>query len=67
MVDDCIICMAVMTSTAVLYCSTIEICQYTYVVYYAFLKYLYTDSVDNITVEDTVGECLVPVQMVAGL
>ena len=44
--------------------STIEICQYSYAVYYAFLKYLYTDNVDSVTVEDAVGECLFrPVQM----
>ena len=36
--------------------STIEIQQFTYGVYHSFLKYLYTDSVDSGTMEETVGE-----------
>jgi RCC1 and BTB domain-containing protein len=34
---------------------TIEIQQFTYTVYHAFLKYLYTDSVDNLATEETTG------------
>lgn len=40
--------------------STIEIQQFSYAVYYGFLKYLYTDSVESATTEETVGESVGP-------
>ena len=41
---------------AVFPCSTIVISDYTYPVYCAFLKFLYTDQVDC-SLEDTFGGC----------
>ena len=41
--------------------STIEIQQFSYGVYHTFLKYLYTDSIDSATTEETVGELLAKV------
>ena len=37
-------------------CSEVEISQFSYPVYYAFLKYLYTDKLDDLSSEQVVGE-----------
>ena len=42
--------------TFVLPSSLIEICQFSYSVYYAFLKYLYTDKVDELSTDNVISK-----------
>ena len=44
--------------TFVLPSSLIEICQFSYSVYYAFLKYLYTDKVDELSTDNVISKSL---------
>ena len=44
---------------SVLSSSLIEICQFSYPVYYAFLKYLYTDEVDELSIDSVMSKFMI--------
>ena len=37
------------------FCSTLEICHFSYPIYYSFLKYLYTDLIEVTSTEEAIG------------
>ena len=45
----------------------IEICQFPYTVYYAFLKYLYTEKVDDLSIDNVISKCASSVASYPGL